>query len=165
MQRWATVKGRLVRDEETGQPFRIPCCPACTAQIVDKDGLPLTAEELGRKKRSCSGCGSALWQADPKGPKRYPLADYIKKRMKGWFELLVGDEIHEYKARGSAQGIAAGVLADSCGKSLTLTGTLTGGYSSTLFHLLYRFSPTISTMVELSLHPSRSPKLQPSLLA
>ena len=143
--RWATVKGRLVRDEETGLPFRIPCCPACTEQIVDKDGLPLTEEELGRKKRSCSGCGSALWQADPNGPKRYPLSDYIKKRMKGWFELLVGDEIHEYKARGSAQGIAAGVLADSCGKSLTLTGTLTGGYSSTLFHLLYRFSPTIRT--------------------
>ena len=39
--------------------------------------------------------------------------------------------------------IAAGVLADSCGKSLTLTGTLTGGYASTLFHLLYRFSPEI----------------------
>ena len=145
MQRRATVKGRLVRDEETGQPFRIPCCPTCTEQIVDKDGLPLTEEELGRKKRSCSGCGSALWQADPQGPKRYPLSDYIKKRMKGWFELLVGDEIHEYKARGSAQGIAAGVLADSCGKSLTLTGTLTGGYSSTLFHLLYRFSPAIRT--------------------
>ena len=48
-----------------------------------------------------------------------------------------------HKGRGSAQGIAAGVLADSCGKSLTLTGTLTGGYSSTLFHLLYRFSPEI----------------------
>ena len=50
-----------------------------------------------------------------------------------------------HKGRGSAQGIAAGVLADSCGKSLTLTGTLTGGYSSTLFHLLYRFSPEIRT--------------------
>ncbi len=35
--------------------------------------------------------------------------------------------------------------ADSCGRSLTLTGTLTGGYSSTLFHLLYRFSPAIRT--------------------
>ena len=34
-------------------------------------------------------------------------------------------------------------MADSRGKSLTLTGTLTGGYSSTLFHLLYRFSPDI----------------------
>ena len=50
-----------------------------------------------------------------------------------------------HKGRGSAQGIAAGVLADACGRSLTLTGTLTGGYSSTLFHLLYRFSPAIRT--------------------
>ena len=65
--------------------------------------------------------------------------------MKGFFDLLIGDEVHEYKGRGSAQGIAAGVLADACGKSLTLTGTLTGGYSSTLFHLLYRFSPDIRT--------------------
>ena len=65
--------------------------------------------------------------------------------MKGFFELLVADEVHEYKGRGSAQGIAAGVLADACGRSLTLTGTLSGGYSSTLFHPLYRFSPAIRT--------------------
>ena len=65
--------------------------------------------------------------------------------MNGFFDLLIGDEVHEYKGRGSAQGIAAGVLADACGKSLTLTGTLLGGYSSTLFHLLYRFSPEIRT--------------------
>ena len=145
IERWATSRGGLIRDEETGEPFRVPCCPICASQIVDKDGVPLTAEEMGRKRRTCAGCGSALWQADPKGPKRYPLADYIKKRMKGFFELLVTDEVHEYKGRGSAQGIAAGILADSCGRSLTLTGTLTGGYSSTLFHLLYRFSPAIRT--------------------
>ncbi len=53
--------------------------------------------------------------------------------------------MHEFKGRGSAQGIAAGVLADACGKSLSLTGTLLGGYSSTIFHLLYRFSPEIRT--------------------
>ena len=145
IERLATSRGGLIRDEETGEPFRVPCCPICASQIVDKDGVPLTAEEMGRKRRTCAVCGSALWQADPKGPKRYPLADYIKKRMKGFFELLIGDEIHEYKGRGSAQGIAAGVLADACGRSLTLTGTLSGGYSSTLFHLLYRFSPAIRT--------------------
>ena len=67
----------------------------------------------------------------------------MKHRLKGFFGLLIGDEVHEYKGRGSAQGIAAGVLADACGASLTLTGTLMGGYASTLFHLLYRFSPAI----------------------
>ena len=141
VRRWAASGGRLIRDEETGEPFRVPCCPICTAQIVDKDGVPLTDEDLSRRKHICAHCGSALWQADASGPRRYPLSDYIKHRMKGFFDLLVGDEIHEYKGRGSAQGIAAGVLADACGKSLTLTGTLTGGYSSTLFHLLYRCAP------------------------
>ena len=145
IERWATSKGRLIRVEETGEPFKVPCCPDCTAQVVDKDGVPLTDKALNRRKHTCADCGSPLWQADRSGPKRYPLADYIKHRMKGFFDLLVTDEVHEYKGRGSAQGIAAGILADVCRKSLSLSGTLMGGYSSTLFHLLYRFSPEIRT--------------------
>ena len=145
IQRWAVSKGRLLRDEETGEPFRVPCCPDCTAQVVDKDGVPLTDADLNRRKHTCAVCDAPLWQADRSGPARYPLADYIKHRMKGFFDLLIGDEVHEFKGRGSAQGIAAGILADVCGKSLSLTGTLLGGYSSTIFHLLYRFSPEIRT--------------------
>ena len=155
--RWATSKGRLIREEETGEPFRVPCCPRCTAQITDKDGVPLTDADLNRRKRTCEAlvlnprterlgvCGSPLWQADKSGPARYPLSDYVKHHMRGFFDLLIGDEVHEFKARGSAQGIAAGVLAEACGKSLSLTGTLLGGYASTIFHLLYRFSPEIRT--------------------
>ena len=148
VERWATagyngLGGRLVRDEETGEPFKVPCCPRCYVHVVDRDGIPLTPQELSRKRRYCHVCGSPLWQADHSGPRRYPLADYVKHRMKGFFDLLIGDEVHEYKGRGSAQGIAAGILAEVCGRSLTLTGTLLGGYSSTLFHLLYRFSPAI----------------------
>ncbi|MCY3646781.1 MAG: hypothetical protein OXH07_07395 [Chloroflexi bacterium] len=143
VERWATADGRLVRHEETLEPFRVPCCPDCFEPIVDKDGLPLTQKDLARRKRACDECGSALWKADKSGPKRYPLADYVKHHLRGFFDLLVSDEVHEYKGRGSAQGIAAGILADACGKSLSLSGTLMGGYSSTLFHLLYRFSPEI----------------------
>ena len=145
IKRWAVSKGRMVRDEETGEPFRVPCCPDCTAQITDKDGVPLTDEDLNRRKRVCEQCGAPLWQADSSSLRRYPLSDYVKHRMKGFFDLLVTDEVHEYKSRGSAQGIAAGILADACGKSLSLTGTVMGGYASTLFHLLYRFSPEIRT--------------------
>ncbi len=151
IQRWAVSGGteskpaKLVRDEETGEPFRVSCCPDCTAQIVDKDGVPLTDADLNRRKHVCATCGSPLWQADRSGPKRYPLADYVKHHMRGFFDLLIGDEVHEFKGRGSAQGIAAGILADVCGKSLSLTGTLLGGYASTIFHLLYRFSPEIRT--------------------
>ena len=145
IERWAVSRGRLVREEETGEPFRVPCCPDCTAQVVDKDGVPLTDKDLNRRKYICADCRSPIWQADNSGPKRYPLSDYVKHHMRGFFDLCVADEVHEFKARGSAQGIAAGVLADACGKSLSLTGTLLGGYASTIFHLLYRFSPEIRT--------------------
>ena len=151
MERLAVSEGKLARDpapsagqaKETGEPIRVSCCPDCFAQVVDRHGVPLTETALERRKLRCSECGSALWQADPTGPKRFPLADYVKLRMRGFFDLLIADEVHEYKGRGSAQGVAAGVLADVCGKSLSLSGTLMGGYSSTLFHLLYRFSPEI----------------------
>ncbi len=143
VERLVVSDGKLARDPETGDAIRVPCCPDCFEQVVDKHGVPLSEATLKRRKLRCSECGSALWQADPSGPKRFPLADYVKLRMRGFFDLLIADEVHEYKGRGSAQGIAAGVLADVCGKSLSLSGTLMGGYSSTLFHLLYRFSPEI----------------------
>ena len=140
------------------------CCPGCFEQVRDKEGLPVLLRELEKKRMKCPLCDRALWQPmvqehqvkcpcpkctgiPGKTPRyrnrRYALAEYVKKRMKGFFDLLIADEVHEYKGRGTAQGIAAGNLAQICGKSLTLTGTLTGGYSSTLFHLLYRFTPEI----------------------
>ena len=140
------------------------CCPGCFKEVSDKEGLPVLLRELEKKRMKCPLCERALWQPMVKEhqvkcpcPKctgipgktpryrnrRYALAEYVKKRMKGFFDLLIADEVHEYKGRGTAQGIAAGNLAQICGKSLTLTGTLTGGYSSTLFHLLYRFTPEI----------------------
>jgi superfamily II DNA or RNA helicase len=65
--------------------------------------------------------------------------------MRGYFDLAVFDEVHELKARGSAQGLAGAALAEACPRTLVLTGTLLGGYASNLFHLLYRFSPAIRT--------------------
>ena len=102
IQRWATSRGRLIREEETGEPFRVPCCPDCTAQIVDKDGMSLTDADLNRRKHTCASCGAPLWQADKSGLARYPLADYIKHRMKGFFDLLIGDEVHECAPRNAA---------------------------------------------------------------
>ena len=142
VERPVALEGRLARDE-AGQPLRRLCCPSCYAPLFDAEGLPLALAALARKKQSCHGCGSPLWQADRSGPRRVPLADYVARRMPGAFDLLIIDEAHEYKARGSAQGIAAGTLAEACGRTLTLTGTLMGGYASTLFHLLWRFSPEV----------------------
>ena len=140
---------QMTRDHE-GQPVRVPRCPTCWRPVTNDDDSPIRASELQAKRTMCAGCHSALWQADGSSHRRYPLADYIKKRMKGFFDLLIADEVHEYKSRGSAQGIAAGVLAEACRRSLILTGTLMGGYASTLFHLLYRFSPAIRSEFERS---------------
>jgi len=142
IERLAVVNGQLLRGED-GEPTRRLCCPACFAPALDNEGLPLEHEQLERKKQNCRECGGPLWQADRSGPRRFPLADYIARRMPGFFDLLVVDEQHEYKARGSAQGLAAGTLAEACRRVLTLTGTLMGGYSSTLFYLLWRFSPAV----------------------
>lgn len=149
--RWApAVVPRVVRDEtggvardDRGNIVRSLGCPTCFAPIVDEEGVPLTRDELATKKRRCGGCGDPLWQADRRGPRRYPLADYIVRRMPHTFDLLIADEAHELKARGSAQGLAAGALAAACGRTLTLTGTVFGGYASTLFYLLWRFSPAL----------------------
>ena len=146
IQRWGRLEGKApAGTRRRGSLSGSPAAPTARRRIVDKDGVPLTFADLNRRKHTCAACDAPLWQADRSGPSRYPLADYIKHRMKGFFDLLIGDEVHEFKGRGSAQGIAAGILADVCGKSLSLTGTLLGGYSSTIFHLLYRFSPEIRT--------------------
>jgi len=137
------VAGSAAARDEQGEVVALSCCPACFSPIVDDEGLPLEPADLGRKKHTCDQCHGPLWQADCCGPRRYPLADYIARRMPGYFDLLVIDEQHEYKARGSAQGLAAGTLAEACKAVLTLTGTLMGGYSSTLFYLLWRFSPPV----------------------
>ena len=164
MRRLKDEDGRPVRDEETGQFVMTPACPDCTAQIVDTEGVPVPHRQLDKKRHKCPKCGTPLWTAEARpvqtvatdynaglvarrrpgqGPRKYPLADYVKQHMRGYFDLLIVDEVHEHKGRGSAQGVSAGILADACGKSLALSGTLMGGYASTLFHLLYRFSPEI----------------------
>ncbi len=164
MRRLKDEDGHPVRDAETGEFVMTPACSDCTAQIVDAEGVPVSHKLLDRKRHSCPKCGTPLWTAEARpvqtvttdynaglmarrapgqGPRKYPLADYVKNHMRGYFDLLVVDEVHEHKGRGSAQGLSAGILADACGKSLALSGTLMGGYASTLFHLLYRFSPEI----------------------
>jgi hypothetical protein len=116
----------LVRDA-AGEIVRVLCCPACYTPAVDDEEVPLTWADLRAKKLRCRACGGPLWQADRRGPRRFPLADYIRRRLPGHFDLLIADEVQDFKARGSAQGLAVGALAEACGRTLTLTGTLFGG--------------------------------------
>lgn len=115
-------------------------CPDCGAPVVDDDGLPLSADDLKKRRQKCKKCKGALWEADKDGHRRYAIAEYVKRHHRGYFDLFIIDEAHEAKARGTAQGYAAGMLASACRRTLTLVGTLFGGYSSNLFYLLYRLT-------------------------
>ncbi len=78
---------------------------------------------------------------DRYGPRRFGMTRYIKKYLKGFWNLAIFDEVQEYKAGGSAQGYAMHDLIKASRKQLALTGTIAGGYASDLFYTLYRLDP------------------------
>jgi len=144
-------------------------CPMCGQELLDKDGYPLPIFERNtqgrfKKKHSCKNmipkweynpgtgrhqkvqviCGEQLWQPDHtrKNYRKVIPAKFIKAKMKGCFDMLVADEVHQYKNE-SGQGYAFGALASACKYVLCLTGTLAGGYASDVYHLLFRTHPQL----------------------
>ena len=78
---------------------------------------------------------------DTFGYGKVPLAGYIKKRGKEKLDLLLVDEVHQYKGFDSDQGYAMHQLAQAAEKVVALTGTIYGGKASSLFYLLFRLAP------------------------
>lgn len=74
--------------------------------------------------------------------RRFPLSTYIKQKMKGKIDGLIIDELHNYN-NNSGQGDAMGELFQAAKKVVGMTATLINGYSSGIFHLLYRISPDL----------------------
>ncbi len=72
--------------------------------------------------------------------RRFPLSTYIKKKYRGRIDGLLCDELHEYN-NASGQGDAMGELFGVSRLFVGMTATLINGYSSGLFHLLYRLVP------------------------
>ena len=116
-----------------------PHCPQC-GQIAMKDDEYVTFDELAKKKVFCRSCSSPLWQAD-RTLRRFAPAEYIKKYLKGYYDMVIIDEIQDYKAEGTLQGRAMGALLSSSRFALCLTGTLNSGYADDIFHLLFRMDP------------------------
>ena len=145
------------------------CCPRCGGLLLDRDGTPIPLFERNnqgkyKKKYACENtipkwvwdaergthrriyrrCGEQLWQADreKKNYRKYMPALFIKNKLKNFFDLLLADEIHQYKNL-SGQGYAFGILSGVCKYTLGLTGTLMGGYALDLFYLIYRTHPGV----------------------
>lgn len=111
--------------------------------LMDSDGeLVFSDRQAARLERALANAEFGFGQGG------YQPTEFLKRYMpKGFIDLLVVDEGHEYKNEGSAQGQAMGVLACLAKKVLLLTGTLMGGYASDLFYLLWRSMP--QRMIEL----------------
>ena len=139
-------------------------CPKCGQLLLDENGVPLPVFETNsqgkiKRKYSCSNkvvkwrwsrehqevrrksviCNEQLWQPDRSKEQYLKVmpAQFIKDKLKGFFDLLIGDECHQFKNQ-TGQGWAFAALAKACKYTLCLTGTLAGGYASDLFYLLFR---------------------------
>ena len=72
--------------------------------------------------------------------RRFPLSTYIKKKYRGRIDGFLCDELHEYNNK-SGQGDAMAELFGVAKQFVGMTATLINGYSSGIFHLLYRVVP------------------------
>lgn len=78
------------------------------------------------------------WGERPTSNPRYALGRLIGRRWKGWLDIYVADEIHDYKGRTTAIGAAFGAMVSAARYTVGLTGTLFGGYASNLYSLFLR---------------------------
>ena len=135
-------------------------CPDCGSQLRSRaggEGDYLTVKDLERSRKRCTAevptrrlnadgepilrpCGTALWQYTPKHAVWAP-ADYTHKHLRGVFDYLICDEVHEEKSETSARANALGALVASCRKVVAMTGTLIGGKAGHVRSLLFRMSP------------------------
>jgi len=117
---------------------QVPRCPECHG-IIDESKV-----NYRTRKAKCPACAAPLWQADNARFRRYSKAEFIKRYLpKGTFDLLIADELHEYKSGSTAQGQALACLAAVAQRTLGLTGTLMGGYATGLFYLFWRLFPSL----------------------
>jgi hypothetical protein len=132
----------------TRQIFNAAACPRCgTIQTVGRADTenPLSYEQYleSSTPRHCQSCGDLLSTA-ARGFRNGPHLDrYIQRKMKGTFDLLIADEVHELAGPDTIQGATFGTLAASCRYTLALTGTLIGGHARDLHAPLWRMSPEL----------------------
>ena len=125
---------------------QVDTCPRCWIMLT---GNRFYESHQSRRDLQCPQCKQPLREPDmpaiEKGkgiPTRsYPILDYVAKRCPNWHDLLVIDEVQQYKAQDTQRGEVIGRCAQLSKKVLTLTGTYIGGMASDAFYLLQRTRP------------------------
>lgn len=134
----------------------IACCPRCGTELSEgKDetsslSVPYKCTKifLDKEEKEIGKCDEVLRQVDktasPNLQTRLSVAEYIKRQWpKGSIDLLIADEVHEYKGGATGQGNAFAQMASVSKKIVGLTGTLLNGYASSLFYILWRLNPSL----------------------
>jgi len=101
---------------------------------ADRELLLQRLHEIGEHPDACFPAKGAY--------RTYALSTYIKHKYKGKIYGLIVDELHEYNNK-SGQGEAMAELYGTAKKVVGMTATLINGYSSGIFHLLYRLVPAL----------------------
>ena len=76
-------------------------------------------------------------------PRKYSIATYIRRKLKGTIDYFIVDECHLYQnsPKKSLQTKAMIDILKSSNKSILLTGTLLNGFASGLYYILYNTIP------------------------
>lgn len=74
-------------------------------------------------------------------PRRVAAIEYIRRKMRNFFDITLVDEVHELKGGMTAQGNALGSLAEVSKRIVAGTGTLFGGKAEDVYYLLWRLFP------------------------
>ena len=72
-------------------------------------------------------------------PRRVATIEYIRRKMKNFFDITIVDEVHELKGGMTAQGNSLGSLVSVSKKVVCGTGTLFGGKAEDIYYRAPRF--------------------------
>lgn len=129
--------------------MEVVTCPLCGSAQFEKDDAdgknPLLYEEYLKKNRivRCTTCHEKL-STNARGFRKNPHMDrYIQRKMKGFFDVMIADEVHELAGSDTIQGNCFGTIASACEFVFALTGTLIGGNAKDLHALLWRMAPDL----------------------
>lgn len=141
---WTPVEPKGAKLEKSGLAKLYSICHAChEIQWKSEEAETPHKPDWHRKEpRFCQSCGTPMFQWGGPGKfHRWPLANYIHKKMPGQFDYFICDEVHQTKSVDSLIGESMGTICACVKKTIVLTGTLIGGYSEHIRSILFRANP------------------------